>query len=67
MKALETYIEEYHMGKYDLFELLCELSDSIHFDIVKDACEYLSDFHYEEFQMNCKELLDFYDNECSKY
>jgi hypothetical protein len=66
MKSLSQYIEKYNMGHYDLFELMCALSDSVHFDTIGDVCDYLEDEMFDEFEMTSKELLSHYDNECCK-
>ena len=66
MMALEQYIEKYNMGHYDLFELMCALSNSVHFDIVGDVCEYLSEEMNDVFDMSKAELLEYYDNECNR-
>lgn len=66
MKSLSQYIEKYNMGHYDLFELMCELSDSLHFDSIGDVCNYLEEEMFDEFEMTSEELLSHYDNECCK-
>lgn len=63
MLSISQYQEKYHMGHYDLYQLMCALLDSCHFDSIEEVCEFLEDQMFDEFELNIEQLIDYYNHE----